>query len=94
MVALARRPESKRWWAWSVTREDAVAYTILPSRSQEAARRVLGNYHGIVMADGYGADDALARAGPGHRRCRSSTPRNDNGSQVVPARQDRIRCAN
>ncbi|MBI3827308.1 MAG: IS66 family transposase [Candidatus Rokubacteria bacterium] len=58
-------PENKRWWAWSVTRDDAVTYTILESRSQEAARRVLDGYHGIVLADGYGAYDALARAGPG-----------------------------
>jgi len=58
-------PESKRWWAWSVLREDAVTYTILASRSQEAARRVLDGYHGVVLADGYGAYDALARAGPG-----------------------------
>jgi transposase len=53
-----------RWWAWSVTREDAVAYTILDSRSQHAARQVLNGYTGIVIADGYGAYDALARAGP------------------------------
>jgi transposase len=58
-------PESKRWWAWGVTRDDAVTYTILASRSQEAAHQVLNGYHGIVMADGYGAYDALARAGPG-----------------------------
>jgi transposase len=58
-------PESKRWWAWSLTREDAVAYTILESRSQDAARQVLNGYRGIVIADGYGAYDALARAGPG-----------------------------
>ena len=58
-------PESKRWWAWSVTRDDAVTYTILESRSQDAARRVLDGYHGIVLADGYGAYAALARAGPG-----------------------------
>jgi transposase len=58
-------PESQRWWAWGVTREDAVTYTILASRSQEAARRVLDGYHGIVLADGYGAYEALARAGPG-----------------------------
>ena len=58
-------PESKRWWAWAVTREDAVTYTILESRSQNAARQVLDGYHGIVMADGYGAYEALARAGPG-----------------------------
>jgi transposase len=54
----------KRWWAWSVTSADAVAYTILESRSQEAARQVLDGYEGIVLADGYGAYDALARAGP------------------------------
>jgi len=58
-------PDKKRWWAWSVTRDDAVTYTILASRSQEAARQVLTGYHGIVVADGYGAYDALARAGPG-----------------------------
>ena len=55
---------SKRWWAWSVTSADAVAYTILESRSQEAGRQVLNGYGGIVLADGYGAYEALARAGP------------------------------
>ena len=39
-------------------------YTILESRSQEAARQVLKGYGGIIIADGYGADAALARAGP------------------------------
>src|SRR5262249_52867162 len=48
-----------RWWAWSITREDAVAYTILESRSQAAARQVLNGYRGIVVADGYGAYEAL-----------------------------------
>ena len=57
-------PEKKRWWAWSVSRDDAVTYTILESRSQEAARQVLNGYRGVVVADGYGAYDALARAGP------------------------------
>ena len=55
---------SKRWWVWSVTRDDAVIYKTLPSRSQEAARQVLNGYRGIVMADGYGAYEALSRAGP------------------------------
>jgi transposase len=31
-------PARPRWWAWSLTREDAFTYTILESRSQEAAR--------------------------------------------------------
>ena len=55
---------SKRWWAWTLASPDAVVYRIQDSRSQEAARQVLGNYRGIVIADGYGAYDALARAGP------------------------------
>ena len=62
---LLQGPESKRWWAWSVTREDAVTYTILESRSLDAAWHALDGYHGIVLADGYGAYAALARAGPG-----------------------------
>jgi len=63
--------KSSKWWVWSVTRPDAVAYKILPSRSKEAAQEVLGNYHGSVMADGMGAYMALrdsvvhgCRAGP------------------------------
>jgi transposase len=62
---LLNGPERPRWWAWSLTAADAVTYMILESRSQEAARRVLDGYRGIVIADGYGAYDALARAGPG-----------------------------
>jgi transposase len=56
--------ERPRWWAWGLAREDAVTYTILESRSQDAARQVLNGYRGIVVADGYGAYAALARAGP------------------------------
>jgi transposase len=37
-------PERTRWWAWGVTRDDAVTYTILESRSQDAARQVLDGY--------------------------------------------------
>jgi hypothetical protein len=40
-------------------------YQILASRSQHAAREILGDFRGVVMADGYGAYEALARAGPG-----------------------------
>jgi transposase len=56
---------SKRWWAWSVSAPDALFHKILDSRSQQAASQVLGDYRGIVMADGYGAYDALSRDGPG-----------------------------
>lgn len=61
---LDRRP-SKRWWVWSVASEHGVAYRIQSSRSADAAGKLLGSYRGIVMADGYGAYAALARAAPG-----------------------------
>lgn len=56
---------SKRWWVWCLTTKDAVFYRILESRSAQAARAVLGDYRGIVLADGYGAYESLSRAGPG-----------------------------
>ncbi len=59
----------KKWWAWSITSEDAVFYLIHPARSLEAAREILGGYDGTVMADGYETYEALrkeqARDGPG-----------------------------
>jgi transposase len=63
---LMEKKGSKRWWVWSVTRDDAVFYQTHPSRSQEAARQVLNGYDGIVMADGYSVYDALSRAGPSY----------------------------
>lgn len=62
---LMERPVAKRWWVWTLSREDAVVYRILETRSQQAARELLAGYTGIVLADGYGAYEALARAGPG-----------------------------
>lgn len=50
-----------RYWVWAITRPDAVWYRILGSRSAKAAQTVLGNYRGIVMADGYGAYGCLQR---------------------------------
>ena len=44
---------TKKWWAWSITSPDAVFYRIDASRSAEAAGRILGNYSGTVVVDGY-----------------------------------------
>jgi transposase len=59
--------EAKRWWVWGTAREDAVVYRFLDSRSQVSARAVLEGYEGTVMADGYGAYEALRKAGGGFR---------------------------
>lgn len=42
----------KKWYAWTVACADAVYHRILPSRSGATARRVLGDYAGVVMVDG------------------------------------------
>ena len=62
---MAPRAGTSRWWAWCVTSADAVYFRILKQRSADAARLILGRYGGVVMADGYGAYDALARGEPG-----------------------------
>lgn len=62
---LMAKSERKRYWAWCVSSQNTVFYRLLDSRSQEAAATLLGDYTGIVVADGYGAYSALAdRAGP------------------------------
>jgi len=52
---------SSKWWAWSVSSEHGVFYRIDESRSSEAAVRLLKDFSGVVVADGYGAYSKLAR---------------------------------
>lgn len=58
----AKHAEARRWWVWGIVSPGLVFFRILDSRSQDAAAQVLGGYSGIVMADGYGAYDALSRS--------------------------------
>jgi len=62
---LMEKNNSKKWWAWAKAGADAVHYKILDSRSHDAARQVLDGYAGIVVADGYGAYEALTKPGAG-----------------------------
>jgi transposase len=62
---LMNEDSSKRWWAWGIATHDAVWYGIDPSRSAAAAKRMLGDYSGIVMCDGYAAYDTVAAANRG-----------------------------
>ncbi len=54
----------KKWYAWTVASPTTVMHRIFPSRSTATAREVLGDYHGIVVADGYEPYQTVARAGP------------------------------
>lgn len=62
---LMAKSERKKYWAWCVTSADTVYYRIFDNRAQGSARQLLSGYRGTVVADGYGAYEALARAGPG-----------------------------
>ena len=53
---------SKKWWAWAMGRPDAVYYHVRKSRSHEAAGKLLGDYFGVVLTDGYAAYGTLRKA--------------------------------
>jgi transposase len=52
-----------RWQMWALSATDAMVYRILESRSAEAARTVVGDYRGTLMADGYGVYESLKKNG-------------------------------
>jgi len=62
---LMAKSERKKFWAWCLTSADTVFYRILGNRAKESAEKMLAEYRGLVVADGYGAYSALVRAGPG-----------------------------
>ncbi len=55
--------EGKRWQAWAIVCPNAVNYRIEDSRSAEAAERVLGEYAGTLMSDGYAVYQSLKKRG-------------------------------
>jgi transposase len=49
---------------WTLTTPEVTVYRMMPSKSEEDGRKVLGSYRGTVVADGYVVYDNLKRAGP------------------------------
>jgi len=58
---LGGKQGSKTWRMWAVGCEDAVYYKIQESRSLESAIRLLGDYEGTIVSDGYQVYTALAK---------------------------------
>lgn len=52
--------ENKTFQTWAIVSDDLVAYRILDSRSKQAASTLLGDFAGVVMADGYTVYRSLA----------------------------------
>lgn len=55
---------SVKWQAWQLSCPLAVYFEILPAKSAEMGRQLLGDYAGEVVVDGARVYEALARAGP------------------------------
>lgn len=54
---------SKNWQVWALAAPDAVVYRIEDSRSAGAAKKVLVDFDGVAMTDGYAVYTALAKSG-------------------------------
>jgi len=53
--------KTKRWQVWAVTTGEAVCYRIKAGRSVKDAADVLGDYHGVVLCDGYAVYASLRK---------------------------------
>jgi hypothetical protein len=52
--------QGEKWWIWSACTQNAVCYRLEDSRSADAARKLIGDYKGVAMCDGYSAYASLA----------------------------------
>lgn len=59
--------KSSPWTVWSRCTPQIAHYTILGSKSTQAASPLFRGFEGIVVVDGYAVYEALARAGPNLR---------------------------
>jgi len=62
-------PEGKRWYNWALSCPDAVYFEIAPTRGSPFASKLLKDYRGAVMADGYAVYGSLAKSERGFRLC-------------------------
>lgn len=58
---------TSKWWAWCVASDDIATYRILSSRSSKAVKKVLADFEGIAMTDGYAAYQTLESSSPNLR---------------------------
>jgi len=55
--------DGEKWWVWSACTDDAACYRLEDSRSEAAAKKLIGDYRGIVMCDAYSAYISLSDGG-------------------------------
>ena len=58
------KAHTSKWWVWAVRAPGVVVYHFDEHRSKDAAAKLLSDYHGVVMCDGYAAYVSLAKQSP------------------------------
>jgi transposase len=56
------KAKASKWHAWVLATDDAVYYEVHDSRSAEAAQKLLGEFRGILMCDGFSSYVSIAKA--------------------------------
>jgi transposase len=59
-----KHDKNKSWQVWTLATGKAVYYEIQDGRSMKAAEKVLGNFRGVILCDGYAVYEALAGRKP------------------------------
>jgi transposase len=59
-----KHDKNKSWQVWTLATAKAVYYETQDGRSMKEAEKVLGNYQGIILCDGYAVHEALAERKP------------------------------
>ena len=52
---------TRKWWVWGLASSGLVYFLIQPSRSKKAAHRLLRDFDGVLVCDGYSVYAALER---------------------------------
>ena len=60
---LKDKHETQNWYIWALVSDLGVVYEIQDSRSNDAGRRLLGQFRGTLVADGYVVYRSLAKEG-------------------------------
>lgn len=64
---LLDKEQSAKWSKWTVSTAEVAFYRVTDGKSAVEGQQVLRNYHGIVVADGFGVYEKLSRGDPGLR---------------------------
>lgn len=64
LLKTEQKGKSKAWWAWVRRVTNAVHYTLDPSRGNDVAIRLLKDYTGTAIADGYRPYEVALAANP------------------------------